>query len=254
MSGAARGWLFGVSALGLGALLLWGLLGLPAFGQYRGPYGDIINSVAVYERHVTNTVTAVNFDYRGMDTIGEEFILFASVAGCALLLREQRGEEKPEEERIRREEGRAGQTSAAVNAVCLGASIPTALFGWYVITHGQLTPGGGFQGGVVAASAAVFVYLAGEYLAFRRMNPIPLMELAESAGAGGYVLIGLAGVAAGAAFLQNILPLGPIGQVYSSGTIWAISITVGLEVSAALVLLMLEFMEQTLEIRQRRPG
>jgi multicomponent Na+:H+ antiporter subunit B len=98
----------------------------------------------------------------------------------------------------------------------------------------------------------VFVYLAGEYLAFRRMSSIPLLELADSAGAGGYVLIGLAGLAAGSAFMQNILPLGPVGQVYSSGTIWAISITVGLEVSAALVLLMLEFMEQTLQIHQRR--
>ena len=149
-------------------------------------------------------------------------------------------------------EGRSGQTSAAVQLLCLAAAIPAALFGWYVIAHGQLTPGGGFQGGVIAASAAVFIYVAGEYLALRRMNPIPLLELADSAGAGGYVIVGLAGLAAGTTFMTNVLPLGPVGQVYSSGTIWAISITVGLEVSAALVLLMLEFMEQTLEIRQRR--
>jgi multicomponent Na+:H+ antiporter subunit B len=254
VNGASRGWLFLISALGLGAFFLWGLLGLPALGNYQGPYGDIINSVAVGERHVTNTVTAVNFDYRGTDTIGEEFILFVSVAGCALLLRQQRNEERSEEEEVHASEGVIRGTSAGVKTPALLLAIPCALFGWYVIAHGQLTPGGGFQGGVIAASAAVFVYLAGEYLAFRTMNPSPLLELLDSAGAGGYVVVGLSGLAAGVAFMQNVLPLGPVGQVWSAGTIWAISITVGLEVSAALVLLMLEFLEQTLEIRQREPA
>ena len=57
-----------------------------------GPYGDMINSLAPYERQVTNAVTAVNFDYRGLDTLGEEFILFAAVSGLVLLLRGKRGE------------------------------------------------------------------------------------------------------------------------------------------------------------------
>jgi multicomponent Na+:H+ antiporter subunit B len=200
---------------------------------------------------VTNTVTAVNFDYRGTDTIGEEFILFASVAGCALLLRQQRDEERSNQEELDASEATIRTTSSAVKSTCLWVAIPAALFGWYVIAHGQLTPGGGFQGGVIAASAAVFVYLAGEYLAFRAMNPLPLLEVLDSAGAGGYVVVGLSGLLAGVYFMQDILPLGPVGQVYSAGTIWAISITVGLEVSAALVLLMLEFLEQTLEIRMR---
>ena len=62
---------FFISVAGFAAFFLWGLLRLPHFGFYQGPYGNIINSVAVYERHVTNSVTAVNFDYRGVETIGE---------------------------------------------------------------------------------------------------------------------------------------------------------------------------------------
>jgi multicomponent Na+:H+ antiporter subunit B len=251
MTVRSRGPLFLISLGGFLAFFLWGLLGLPAFGFYQGPYGDIINSVGVFERHATNMVSAVNFDYRGVDTIGEEFILFASVTGCTLLLRARRDEEK-EEEREQTAEGRSFGTSSAITGMCLALALPSALFGWYIVAHGQLTPGGGFQGGVIMASAAVFLYLAGQFAVLRRVSPNALLEAADSLGAGGYVLIGLAGLASGAAFLQNILPLGPVGQVYSAGTIWAISIAVGLEVSAAFVLLMLEFLEQTLEMRQRR--
>jgi hypothetical protein len=39
-----------------------GLWGLPTFGHYPGPYGDILNAVGTSERHATNIVTLVNFD------------------------------------------------------------------------------------------------------------------------------------------------------------------------------------------------
>jgi hypothetical protein len=68
--------IFLVAAAGLGALLVWGLAGLPDFGDYDGVYGLTLNRVAVGERHATDLVTAINFDYRAFDTLGEEFILF----------------------------------------------------------------------------------------------------------------------------------------------------------------------------------
>jgi hypothetical protein len=86
--------LFGVSAAGLAALLLWSVAGLPDFGHYRGPYGNVLNQVVPGERHVTNVVSAVVFDYRGIDTLGEEFILFSAAMGVALLLRDAREEEQ----------------------------------------------------------------------------------------------------------------------------------------------------------------
>ena len=80
--------MFLVGGAGLAALLVWGSTGLPDFGDYRRLYGQLLNRVAVPERHTTDVVTAINFDYRGFDTLGEEFILFAAVLGLALLLRE----------------------------------------------------------------------------------------------------------------------------------------------------------------------
>ena len=251
MNAGQRQWFFGCSLAAFVGLLLWGVLGLPPLGHYRGPYGDAINQAVVAQRHATDAIAAVNFDYRGVDTIVEEFILFASVAGCTLLLRQQRDEEAGMA-RARTLEGRMGQTSAAVTALGLTLAVPVALLGWYVVTHGQLTPGGGFQGGTIMASGAVFLYLAGEYVTLRRLNPPPLLEVLEALGAGGYILIGFAGMATGAAFLQNVLPLGRVGQVNSAGTIWVISMSVGMEVAAAFVLLATEFMEQALGLRQRR--
>src|SRR5207248_10987677 len=78
-------------AAGLAGLLVWGFSGMPRFGDFHAAYERLLNAVAVPQRHSTNVVTAVVFDYRGFDTMGEEFILFASVVGVVLLLRDQRG-------------------------------------------------------------------------------------------------------------------------------------------------------------------
>ena len=76
----------------LAVVLVHGLAGLPAFGDYHGVYGTVLNRVTVSERHATDVITAINFDYRGLDTMGEEFILFAASIGLVVLLREQRDE------------------------------------------------------------------------------------------------------------------------------------------------------------------
>src|SRR5207248_9901514 len=71
--------LLAAGGAGMAALFLWGMAGLPPFGSYPGPYGDLLDSFAVGERKATDVLSAVNFDYRGFDTLGEEFILFVSV-------------------------------------------------------------------------------------------------------------------------------------------------------------------------------
>ena len=242
---------FLVAAAAVGALLLWGLAGLPDFGTYAGPYGDVLNQVAVAERKATNVVASVTFDYRGVDTMGEEFILFAAVMGVAILMRAQRDEtEQPPDEDA--SDRNAPATSNAVRVIGLALVGPVVLFGLYLVVHGHLTPGGGFQGGVVLATAALLVWLSGEYVTLRRVSPELVGDLAESVGAATYVVIGLLGVAAGATFLANVLPLGQPGALLSAGTIPPINAAVGLEVAGGFVLLVYEFLEQTLVIR--RPG
>jgi multicomponent Na+:H+ antiporter subunit B len=245
--------LFLVAMAGLAVFLLWGMAGLPHFGTFAGAYSRLLNATAVSERAATNVVASITFDYRGFDTMGEEFILFAAVVGVAILLRAQRDEEEgqPEEEITGRH---APATSNAVRAVGLAFVGPIVVFGIYVVAHGHLSPGGGFQGGVVLATGALLVYLSGEYVTLRRVRPESLIDAAESAGAGGYVLIGLLGLVAGTSFLDNFLPLGQPGALLSSGTIVPINAAVGLEVAGGFVLLLSEFLEQTLVLHPTEGG
>jgi multicomponent Na+:H+ antiporter subunit B len=226
---------------------------IPGFGHYRGPYGDVVNHAGVQERHVTDMVTAVNFDYRGIDTLGEEFILFVSAVGVSVLLRRarrEREEERGDGERADESDPRrAPATSDAVRAAALLMVGPVVVLGIDIAAHGQLTPGGGFQGGVILATGLLLMYLAGRYRRMRRFGPVTAVELAEAVGAGGFVVVGLAAMLSGAAFLADVLPLGTTGSLVSGGTITLISALVGLEVAGSVMLIATEFLEQALEIR-----
>lgn len=241
--------LFLAGACGFAALFAWGLAGLPEFGQYLGPYGDVVNAITVPERQITDAVTAVNFDIRGFDTLGEEFIMFVSVMGVALLLRKQPDDEPaPADDKSPRR--RVPRASDAVRVLSVGLIGPVALFGIYIVTHGQVSPGGGFQGGVILATAPLLIYLAGEFETLRRIAPHWLVEVSEAVGAGGYAVIGLIGIFAGEPFLTNVLPFGKAGEVTSGGIVPLINLTVGLEVSAGFLLLLMLFLEETLSEKE----
>lgn len=253
MTPAVRRWAFLAGAVGFAAFYLWGLSGLPGFGGYPGPYGDIINRIAVAQTNATGVVSAINFEYRGFDTVGEEFILFAAAIGVATVLRHLHGEREraPSNEAMDRN---APPDSEAIRLVSLVLVGPTFLMGWYLASHAQTSPSGGFQGGVVLATSFILIYLAGEFLVFKRISPVNLTDAVGAVGAAGFVAVGLTAVAMGLPYLTNFLPLGSTpGAVSSSGTIALISFFVGIEVAAAFVLIVSELLEQTLLFRQESP-
>jgi multicomponent Na+:H+ antiporter subunit B len=241
------------------ACYLWAFTGLPGFGNYPGPYGQEILKMAVSQTNATGVVSAVNFDYRGFDTVGEEFILFAAATGMSVVLRRLRGEREREPDQ-RQEQSSLDQardrdlppTSDAMRVVTLVLIGPTVLIGWWLASHAQTDPSGGFQGGVVLATAFVLLYLSGEFLAFRRLSPVAVIDGAEALGAAGFIATGLAAVAQGLPYLDDFLARGTYpGSVSSSGTIALISFFVGIEVAAAFTLIISELLEQTLLIRNR---
>jgi multicomponent Na+:H+ antiporter subunit B len=239
--------LFGVAAAGFGVVLVFGLAGLPAFGHYQGVYGNVIDGAGVTLRHATDLVTALNFDIRAFDTLGEEFILFASVLGVVLILRQMRGEHDRPALHETDEHTFAG-ASEALRALSL-ALIPAILaIGVYIVVHGQLTPGGGFQGGVILAAGPLAVFLAGRYLRMKIVAPHTLVEIGDAAGAVGYALIGVAGLVLAGVFLKDFLPLGAVGHLLSGGQMDLASAAVGLEVSGAFLVAFSEFLDQALVV------
>jgi multicomponent Na+:H+ antiporter subunit B len=232
--------IFAIAGCVFFALYCHAALNLPPWGSYRGPYGDLIAQVGVYERHATDVINAINYDYRGFDTLGEEFILFTAVLGVLLLLRRESGEE-PGSTGVVQDRKRLSPTLRAVN---IPAVLITALFGFYIGLHGQVTPGGGFQGGVILASALLLVYLAEDFQAFASITSHSAVEIVEAFGAGAYALLGIAPLGFGVPLLTNILPLGKTGDVFSSGNIALVSACVGVEVTAAFLLVLFTYLQE----------
>ncbi len=211
----------------------------------RNRYATAIISETFSQRNITDAVSAVNFDFRGFDTVGEEFILFVSVLGSLVLLRMVE-DRKGKVLRDALEPWRDVGPSDAIRLWILAMIAPKVTFGIYIVTHGQLTPGGGFQGGVILATAALILYLGEGFTVFRDVISHPATEIVEGAGALGFVVIGMLAWVWGQPFLTNVLPLGKAHELTSGGTMALISISTGLEVAAGFILLLYAFLQENL--------
>jgi multicomponent Na+:H+ antiporter subunit B len=106
--------------------------------------------------------------------------------------------------------------------------------GLYVIAHGHLTPGGGFQGGVILAAAFFTVILAQPA---RRLSHGVIVWIEGSAGAV-FILIGLWALVEDGNFLAPMLGQGVMGELLSAGTLPLLSLAIGLKVGAELAGIM----------------
>lgn len=125
------------------------------------------------------------------------------------------------------------------------------IFGFYVIMHGHLTPGGGFQGGAVVASGIALVLIAYGYDYTVQWIKKSNLSVLESIGGLGF--IGLAFLGIGTTFFYNFLAntgglFGDItiiglnvGNLNTAGVLPLMNWAVGIKVIAGLgsiVLLM----------------
>ena len=113
----------------------------------------------------------------------------------------------------------------------------------YIILHGHLSPGGGFQGGVLMVALVAMVFLGHGYDRTVETFSYHLLHKSEGYASIFYVALGLLGVAMGAHFAQNVIyQHGAIGDLYSAGTIFWMNVTVGVKVITgvgSIALLML---------------
>ncbi|MEA3408936.1 MAG: MnhB domain-containing protein, partial [Candidatus Eisenbacteria bacterium] len=116
------------------------------------------------------------------------------------------------------------------------------LFGAYIFTHGHLTPGGGFQGGAIIASAFLLVYLSSPGKRISEKGA----SLTESVSGLVFVAIGLLGLTAGTHyFLANFLPKGALNTLFSAGIVPIIYCAIGLKVGSELTGVVDNLMEAT---------
>ena len=119
--------------------------------------------------------------------------------------------------------------------------LPFALvFGLYVILFGTVSPGGGFQGGVIVASACLLLYLGYGYKTAKSAINMEVLRVNEAVGAILYTLLGVCGVFLGVRFCQNVFfDSGAVGDLTSAGTITFMSWAVGYKVLTGVGFLLL---------------
>lgn len=243
MNRTARYLLFALGAGCVGALFVLAALHMPHFGSSAHPYRD--HAVPAAVQHATaNVVSSVNYDQRALDTLGEETILLGSVVGAAVLLRPSK-EEHERKDAHGADQGRTLEATRLAGYVLLPV---TLVIGVNVVVHGHLTPGGGFQGGVVLATGLHLLYIAGQYRTLDRLRPTILFEVGEAVGEASFVCLGLAAMATSGAFLANVIHQGTFGNLVSSGTVPLLSIAIGIEVASGVVIVLAAFLEQALAI------
>jgi multicomponent Na+:H+ antiporter subunit B len=244
MTAAWRTALFGLGLLLLLAPVIAVARHMPAFGDHPLPYGDAINASAPRDRHVSNAVSAVNFDYRGFDTLGEEFMLVTAVTGAVVLLRGSRGEDVTSEPGTLPDRPLPRRSDAVW---LIGRLIGPFLlmFGLYVVLHATVTPGGGFQGGVIIASGLLLLFLGEGYRGWRKIMHSPVLDALEGGGSLLFAVAGLAPMLFGASYLENILPFGRFRDMLSGGLMPIVNAGVAFAVLAGFSLLFLEFLEET---------
>lgn len=214
----------GLIAFILLLVIAWGVAGalnqIP-FGTHRTEVGDYYTENGREQTGASNVVTSVVVNYRGFDTLGEVTVLFVAAIGLGAVLASRESKKKRSVE----------PASLVLYTGCRFLFPLILLFGGYIFIHGHLTPGGGFQGGAIVASAFVLVYLGCQG---RRISESG-SRAAESLGGLVFIIVGLAGLAVGGGyFLSNYLPKGDLNTLFSAGVIPIIYIAIGFKVGSEL--------------------
>jgi len=203
------------------------LSGIP-FGNNRMDVAKYYIDNGITETGAVNIVTAVVVNYRALDTLGEVTVLFVASLGLGVLL-------------YAGKDG-SGNKQRASLVVRTGSRILfplILLFGVYIFVHGHLTPGGGFQGGAVIASAFLLQYLAYRSYRIDRQK----FSMVESISGSVFVVVGLLGLAIGGYFLSNFLDKGVPYSLFSAGVIPVLYLAIGLKVGAELAGIVAGLME-----------
>ena len=194
--------------------------------------GSAILAQGANDLGAANLVTSVVLGYRGIDTLGEIAILFTASTATALVLSTIGDTVEYKRPTF---QGGGGVLRGSANLF-----FPLLLtLGLYIILHGHITPGGGFQGGVILATAFFLPILA---MPSRAVNHSGL-ALVEGISGAIFILIGVVALFQGGGFMQPFLSKGVLGTLFSAGTLPLLYIALGLKVGAELSSLLARLAE-----------
>jgi len=250
-----------------GGLLLSATQDFPAWGDPNSPasthLSDHFITKGLKETGAPNLVTAVLADYRGYDTMFETVVVFGAGIACILLLRtyiqRTRGREyrhiptgviihiqdpnKKGPKDMREFEFVDNMWvphDLIIKTVCRMLIPFIQIFGLYVVCHGDFSPGGGFQGGVIFGASLILLALSFDLRTALARISEQAMGLLCALGVVIYSGIGCLCILLGGNFLDysrlaSVLPVDP-SHVRALGML-GVEIGVGFSVMSVMIIL-----------------
>jgi multicomponent Na+:H+ antiporter subunit B len=221
------------------AIVTLGLLVLPlviAAFPSRSEARDYLAANAVRETGASNLVSSIYLGYRAYDTLGETIVLLVSVTGTLTILAQGLASGNKDENNLSfalsPEKRKANAMRTHLMEVVSGKLGPVVLlFGFYVMLYGHISPGGGFQGGVIIASAMVFLALGNQTETQTKLNDPAVLARIEAAS-----FLVLVVVATGSLFI------GPMPSSRIQQSIIFLNILIGLKVGTSIAMMCIAMM------------
>lgn len=218
------------------AFMLLVIGNLPQYGAEDAP---TVNEVpqryveqGMEETGAVNSVAGMILDYRAFDTLGESFVLFTATCAVTLLMcaapNSKKKERKPELEVVHYD------NDPIVRTVCKLVIPIILMFGIYVVLNGHLSPGGGFSGGAIMASALIiYAIVWGEDKASKAI-PKKAISIITLCALAFYALSKTYSFFTGANHLHSIISPGTPGRIFSAGLILPLNVAVGFVVCCTM--------------------
>ncbi|MCK4571249.1 hypothetical protein KAT84_04775 [Candidatus Bipolaricaulota bacterium] len=192
---------------------------------------------ALEETGASNRVAGIYLNYRLFDTLLEVLVFSVAVLGVRHYLQQSKGMSLPT----------LSESEVVQTAVSFLTPLALLLCSFFAI-FGHISPGGGFAGGVIAASGLLYVAIAHGMKAIEtRLNPWRL-ALAEKAILLSLLIFLLVPVAVGRIPLSDLLPKGTPGQLLSGGSILIYNILIAMKVFIGAWLVIAAFAQHRGEL------
>jgi len=229
-----------VSCVFLIGVLLFLVSRLPHYGEENPLTIPMVRRYVekgLEETGAINIVSGLILDYRAFDTLGESHVLFTALVCVMILLRIDRKNMRTEYEdyyTIQQDAYYDLSKDSIIRFVGKVLLPAVFIYGIYILLNGQNSPGGGFSGGAVMGSALILTAAAfgfktvDRYLTARASSIITFVALGFYSFAKGYVFF------TGANGLENHIPKGTPGAIFSGGLILPLDIAVGIVVACTM--------------------
>lgn len=255
-----------------GGLLLYGTMDLPDWGDPASPASTHLSNYyiehIVEETQVSNLVTAVLADYRGYDTMFEATVVFCAGLACFLLLRDFRPKKdryyrhiptgvmlhfkNPDTRMISGNEFEHMDrdwvpSDMIIKTVCRIVIPFIQIYALYVVAHGDFSPGGGFQGGVIFGSSLILMAISYNLRTLVKRVTEKFLSIFAATGVLIYVGLGVLAMVMGGQFLDYgmLAPLVPSdpGHIRALGMM-GVEIGVGMAVMAVMVIIYVNIVSE----------